>query len=98
MRAIMANIKGFGHQVILILSLSFFIISGCSTVPVPQENNIEKEEYSKVITEELIENDTPEVPLAKPVEDDKKKFIDKVNQATPKGLLKAQLLNRHTII
>lgn len=92
MRAIMANIKGFGHQVILILSLSFFIISGCSTVPVPQENNIEKEEYSKVITEELIENDTPEVPLPKPVEDDKKKFIDKVNQATPKGAPESSII------
>ena len=81
MKAIMAKFKGFGHPVILLLCLFLLIVSGCTTVPTPQNENVEQEEYLDIRPEGPTEGDTLEDRLPQPVETNTKKFIDKLNQS-----------------
>jgi len=54
----MAKFKGFGHPVILLLCLFLLTISGCTTVPTPQNENVEQEEYLDIRPEGPTEGET----------------------------------------
>ena len=60
MEATMAKFKGFGHPVILLLCLFLLTISGCTTVPTPQNENVEQEEYLDIRPEGPTEGETLE--------------------------------------
>ena len=77
----MAKFKGFGHPVTLLLCLFVLIVSGCTTVPTPQNGNVEQKEYLDIRPEGPIEGETLEDRLPQPAETDTKKFTDKLNQA-----------------
>ena len=80
MEATMAKFKGFGHPVILLLCLFLLTISGCTTVPTPENENVEQEEYLDIRPEGPTEGETLEGRLPQPAETDTKKFTDKLNQ------------------
>ena len=94
MKAIMAKFKGFGHPVILLLCLFLLIVSGCTTVPTPQSENVEQEEYLDIRPEGPTEGDTLEDRLPQPVETNTKKFIDKLNQTeSPQEVAQDPIVN-----
>jgi branched-chain amino acid transport system substrate-binding protein len=82
-KATMAKFKGFGHPVTLLLCLFVLIVSGCTTVPTPQNGNMEQEEYLEILPEGPTEGTALEDQLPQPVETNTKKFIDKLNQTEP---------------
>ena len=79
----MAKFKGFGHPVTLLLCLFVLIVSGCTTVPTPQNGNMEQEEYLEILPEGPTEGTALEDQLHQPVETNTKKFIDKLNPTEP---------------
>jgi len=100
-KATMAKFKGFGHPVTLLLCLFVLIVSGCTTVPTPQNGNMEQEEYLEILPRRGLPKGTAlEDQLPQPIETNTKKFIDKLNQTEPppRGLSRPDCQPLHIMI